>query len=142
MFDGIIKQVYQEMGNNPPGLSENIYLEYKHYKPIPKTNASYRKDSGNNNTCTQNHLHVFAKPEGAGNQLYAVNQDGSGHDGSSGYLVPDVHAQYLRSIGYNIPSNNILEYAELNKTSCFEFIICKEITEQDYITESQKILLD
>ena len=89
--------------------ADRLLLEFEVYRPIPGTKNSYRQDSANTNTLTQQHSHVFAKPRGGGKQLYAVNFDGSGHDGSSGTRISDVHADYFRSQGYSIPTDNILE---------------------------------
>ncbi|GAB6057107.1 hypothetical protein JCM31598_02240 [Desulfonatronum parangueonense] len=51
---------------------------------IPGTKNSYRVDPENITTRTIKHSHVYAKPKGEGKFIYAVNIDGSGHDGSSG----------------------------------------------------------
>jgi len=88
---------------------QNFLLEYEVYRPIPGTKNFYRQDSANTNTLTQKHCHVYVKPDGKGKQLYAVNFDGSGHDGSSGYQMPHSHGVYLRGMGYSIPDTNILE---------------------------------
>lgn len=92
-------------------------FEHKVYKQIPGTKNSYRPDSGDTNTLTQDHAHVFAKPEGKGKQLYAVNYDGSGHDGSSGAQISKTHADYFRSIGYDIKPDNILESINVTELS-------------------------
>jgi hypothetical protein len=84
-------------------------FEHKLYKRIPGTSASYREDPGNTNTMTQKHAHAYAKPDGRGKELYSVNLDGSGHDGSSGTPIPKPHADYFRGKGYDMPDDNILE---------------------------------
>ena len=89
--------------------TDKLLLEFKVYRLIPGTKNSYRQDSANTNTLTQQHSHVFARPRGSGKQLYAVNFDGSGHDGSSGTCISDVHADYFRGQGYSIRHDNILE---------------------------------
>jgi hypothetical protein len=110
-------------------LAQIKLFEHKVYKLIPGTKNSYREDSGNTNTRTLQHSHTYAKPKGKGSQLYAVNIDGSGHDGSSGIEIPSSHADYFRSIGYRIASTNILEslfIEDINKDD-FELILL-EIT--------------
>ena len=89
-------------------------FEHQTYKSIPGTKNSYREDSGNTNTMTQKHAHTFAKPKGNGSQLYSVNIDGSGHDGSSGAQISQAHAEFFRGKGYDIDSSNILESINLS----------------------------
>jgi hypothetical protein len=84
-------------------------FEHQTYKNIPGTKNSYREDPGNTNTMSSKHSHVYAKPKGKGSQIYSVNIDGSGHDGSSGTEISSSHAAFFRGKGYNIPDNNILE---------------------------------
>ena len=94
-----------------------LALEHQTYKNIPGTVNSYRYDSANTTTGTQGHFHVFAKRNGKGEQLYAVNMDGSGHDGSSGTTISRKQADYLRSKGVQVPLNLTLEsidYDDLN----------------------------
>lgn len=88
-------------------------FEHETYKLIPGSRNSYRTDAGNTNTMTLRHSHVYAKPKGRGKELYSVNIDGSGHDGSSGIQIPASHADYFRSLGYAIGEDNILENIEL-----------------------------
>jgi hypothetical protein len=89
-------------------------FEHEVYKPIPGTQNSYRSDPSNTNTMTLRHSHVYAKPKGRGKELYAVNFDGSGHDGFSGTAIPARHADFFRSLGYSIPDTNILESLDLD----------------------------
>ena len=84
-------------------------LEYNIYKKIPKTASYYRLDNGKINKSTLKHAVVYADPKGNGKELYAVNIDGSGHDGSSGKKISNTHANYFRSLGFSIPDDNILE---------------------------------
>jgi len=104
--------------------SLSLALEHETYKNKPKTKNSYRQDAQNRNTSTQKHAHVYAKPKGKGQQLYAVNIDGSGHDGSSGMVIPFAHAKYFNNLGYEIPSNLTLESMDFNQLNSDEFEIC------------------
>jgi len=103
--------------------AENLLLEqiqlFEHivYKTIPGTRNSYREDPNNTNTRTIRHSHTYAEPNGRGRELYAVNIDGSGHDGSSGIEIPSAHADFFRGLGYNINQNNILESLDFNNIS-------------------------
>ena len=89
-------------------------FEHETYKPIPGSKNSYRTDSGNTYTVTLKHSHVYAKLKGRGGELYSVNIDGSGHDGSSATQIPGSHADHFRSLGYTIAKNNLLESIDLS----------------------------
>lgn len=102
----------------------SITLEHEKYKNIPGTNSSVRQDKGNTNTKTQDHAHVYAKRNGGGKELYSVNLDGSGHDGSSGKSIPSSHADFLRSLGYEIPVNLVLESIEPTSINLDDFQFC------------------
>ncbi|MBN1969395.1 MAG: hypothetical protein JXR48_03885 [Candidatus Delongbacteria bacterium] len=103
-------------------------FEHQTYKIIPGTKNSYREDSADTNTMTSKHCHVYAKSKGKGKQIYSVNIDGSGHDGSSGIEIPSSHATFFKSKGYCIPDNNILEGFFLTESHVqdFEIIIIYE----------------
>ncbi|WP_431475210.1 hypothetical protein RVM24_07685 [Marinobacter sp. KM021] len=105
-------------------------FEHKTYKNIPGTKCSYREDPANTNTMTQKHAHTYAKPKGRGRQLYSVNLDGSGHDGSSGTEIPRAHADYFRAKGYEIDTSNILESLDLLKLKPEDFELIT-LLEQD-----------
>jgi hypothetical protein len=110
------KQFLAESEEMDEAISKIIRLfEHETYKPIPGTKNSYRMDSGNTNKHTIKHSHIYANPKGGGAELYSVNYDGSGHDGSSGREIPTSHADYFRSLGYTINKNNILECLELGE---------------------------
>jgi hypothetical protein len=96
-------------------------FEHQTYKNIPGTKNSYREDPGNTNTMTSKHSHVYAKPTGRGNEIYSVNIDGSGHDGSSGKEIPSSHAEFFRNKGYSIPDDNILESLILSESIADEY---------------------
>ncbi len=127
------KQFLAESEEKDDAISQRIQLfEYETYKLIPGTNNSYRQDAGNTNTQTIKHSHTYAKPKGGGAELYSVNIDGSGHDGSSGKLIPSSHADHFRSLGYKINQNNILESLELGEMdeSTYTLILFLEVTHQ------------
>lgn len=94
--------------------ASQIALEHETYSRIPGTASSVRVDAANTNTKVQRHAHVYAKLNGGGKQLYSVNADGSGHDGSSGIVVPVKHAEYLRTKGFDVPMNLTLESLKLD----------------------------
>jgi hypothetical protein len=100
--------------NRKKNLARIQLCEHVVYTSIPGTNNSFRVDAGNTNTATQRHLHAYARPMGGGSELYAVNIDGTGHDGSSGIEIPKSHADYFRNrLAFNIPQSNIIERLEM-----------------------------
>jgi len=104
------KTFLREQADQDQAFRDRVLLfEHEVYKRIPRTQNSFRSDPANTNTMTLRHSHVYAKPKGRGGELYAVNIDGSGHDGSSGKAIPATHADFFRSKGYAIPETNILE---------------------------------
>jgi hypothetical protein len=104
------KEFLRESADKDGAFRERVQLfEHEVYKRIPGTQNSFRADPGNTNTMTLRHSHVYAKQKGRGAELYAVNIDGSGHDGSSGTAISATHADFFRSKGYTIPETNILE---------------------------------
>src|SRR5689334_6128643 len=112
----------EEHGTGDTVLQEITQLfEQKVYKTIPGTKDTYREDPANTNTLTMRHSHTYAGT--SKNQLYAVNVDGSGHDGSSGQKIPDKHADFYRTKGYAINPNNILEQLDLDDLVVGEHVI-------------------
>lgn len=97
--------------------------ESNDYQRIPKTQMSARFDKGNTNTLTKDHAHVFAKPNGLGKQLFAINVDGTGHDGSSGTAIPKKVGEFLITNGYAIPLNYVVESMSLSAALKDTFII-------------------
>lgn len=108
---------------------QGALVEHKQYKDIPNSTCSYRKDAANTNTKTQQHVHVFAKRNGGGKELYALNADGSGHDGNTGTKIPATHADHFRSLGYGVPSDNILEHLDIGDFDDVSFVVLISHTE-------------
>ncbi|MDD2949968.1 MAG: hypothetical protein PHU29_04205 [Sulfuricurvum sp.] len=98
----------------------NIF-EHHVYQNIPGTKNSFREDPTNTSSMTLKHAHVYAKPKGMGKELYSVNINGTGHDGSSGKEIPNSHADYFRDKGYQIKNDNILESLLLNNLEPDEY---------------------
>jgi len=113
-----------------PQNTEELFLALEHqtYKIIPGTKCSYRIDPENTNTKTKKHAHVYAKKDGKGDELYSVNMDGRGHDGSSGIRIPAAHATYFRNKNFLIPDNLTLESLNFSSLSPddYEFVILDE----------------
>jgi hypothetical protein len=125
----MLQKILEIRGKNE-ALSKRIQLfEHETYKPIPGTKNSYRTDSGNTNTKTIKHSHVYAKLKGGGSELYSVNMDGTGHDGSRGKVLPQSHAEHFRDLGYSINPNNILEsmdFEQINESK-YSLILIEKV---------------
>jgi len=113
----IVETIVFESEEQEPFLGQQLILEWEQYKNIPKTNLTYRYDTGNTNTKTKDHIHVFAK----NNQLYAINIDGTKHDGSAAKLGSK-EVKFLKSIGFTPPANGILEWLTLDGSKTFTAI--------------------
>jgi len=92
----------------------NVLNEYNQYKPIPNTTLFYRKDKGQPSVRGKEmHVHVY-KDHKHNNQLFAINNDGTPHDGSKAIIGPET-AKFLRTLGIDIPEEGaILEWYLFN----------------------------
>ena len=108
-----IKQAWTQ-GEKLAILGLEPVTEDARYQKVPGTQMSARFDSGNTNTLTQDHAHIFARPNGQGKELYSVNKSGTGHDGSSGQAIFPKVASFLKTHGYRIPENLVLENLDLS----------------------------
>ena len=104
-------------------LGLEYITESNEYKQIPRTQMSARFDKGNTNTLTQDHAHIFAKPNGQGKQLLAINIDGTGHDGSSGKAIPKKVGDFLKTKGYVVPLNYVVESISIYEALEETFIV-------------------
>ena len=114
----IVETIVFESEEEKPVLEQKLILEWEQYKNIPKTNLTYRYDKGNTTTKTKDHIHVFSK----NNQLYAINIDGTSHDGSTA-ILGNKEIKFLRSIGFTVPANGILEWISLEDSKSYIGII-------------------
>jgi len=94
---------------------ESKSLNESRIEKIPGSNKTGRYEPGNTNTRTQDHYHVFAGP---GNQLYAINRDGSPHDGSRARLGGKEVA-FFRGKGFIVPDNGMLEWITLSQGKAY-----------------------
>ena len=103
--------------------SEKLIISEARTKGINLTGPySYIKHPPHNPT-GENHLHIYCKM----NQIFAINKGGTGHDGSSGYRIPNRVADELRRIfpKWNIPNNNIIERQNFDLTKLLIEIFLK-----------------
>ena len=78
------------------------------FSSIPSLKGySYRKDkpSGIHSPGNQYHWHIYLR----GKECFAVNIDGTGHDGCHNVKIDNELADFLRSKRANIPNTNIIE---------------------------------
>lgn len=92
------------------GTHGKLIVEKKDKFPqIPGTRYSFRKDNprGISGPGNQQHIHIYA-PDNT--QLFAINIDGTAHDGCHGAKIPEDVAQFLLSKGYKVPEDRIIEW--------------------------------
>ena len=92
------------------GISGELIVEKKDKFPqIPGTRYSFRKDNprGIPGPGNQQHIHIYALDT---TELFAINIDGSAHDGCHGAKIPEEIAQFLIKKGFTVPSNRIIEW--------------------------------
>lgn len=131
-FKEYYEQVRRELEIRSKFPRELLY-EAKVYKRIPGKNASYRQDSANPAKRVDRHVHVYAKQNGKGKELYSVDINGKGHDGFSG-AIPKAHADFFRSKGYKIPEKIIIEWVSVEDLSQLNVeLIIVEVCEDDLL---------
>ncbi len=110
------------------GEAQVISLEGFPYERISGTNRSIRFDKGDPAKNTKHHAHIFAQQNGKGGELFSVNCDGTGHDGSKGKAVPKKVAEFLRKRDYKIADNLALESIDLEAVELggWEIVIVAE----------------
>ena len=111
---GIMKYLAKKDESESPNIllviknaSDNLN-EHNAYKQIPKTSYLYRIDIGQNIPGKERHIHVYDQKF---NQLYAMNIDGTSHDGSK-WVLSKKEKKFYSSIGFAYPENGILEWYE------------------------------
>ena len=91
------------------GIPGELIVEKKDKFPqIPGTRYSFRKDNprGIPGPGNQQHIHIYAPDK---TELFAINIEGSAHDGCHGAKIPEDIALFLKSKGFIVPSNRIIE---------------------------------
>lgn len=83
-------------------------FEHQLYQPLTQKRYYYRMDKSNNAPSQQRHIHVYRDNRGK-RQLFAMNVDGSSHDGSQ-YIIPKDLFAPLQKLGLTIPSGGVLEF--------------------------------
>lgn len=92
------------------GIPGELIVEKKDKFPqIPGTRYSFRKDNprGIPGPGNQQHIHIYAPDK---TELFAINIDGSAHDGCHGAKIPEDIALFLIDKGIKVPANRIIEW--------------------------------
>ncbi len=74
----------------------------------------------NISTATKDHYHVFADKR-KNNQLYAINRDGTPHDGSRAQLSKR-ERDFFNSQGFYVAADGLLEFVELLPSTRYVYI--------------------
>lgn len=121
-----ISELVTEKGNLNFLQKSELLLEWEQYKKIPKTNLTYRYDTGQNRPGMEDHIHVYLG--NSKNQVYAINKSGTPHDGSKAQLSKK-EIKFLKDLGFTPPENGLLEWITLDPT-------------KQYIGYKRQLLLD
>lgn len=113
-------------------ITEELYAERnldeaKQINPIiPGTKYTYRIDIpfGEQRPGNQKHIHVLAKN---GNELFAMNVDGTAHDGYHKVQIPQDVRTFLFDKGFSLPPNNIIEFYTSTQNTSKSLIMENEV---------------
>lgn len=87
----------------------HLIKEHQTYKKFGDSSVmTYRIDKGDGTPGRQTHVHVFMK----GRQLFAINMDGTAHDGSKAKLSKK-SIEALESLGVTPPKDGLLEWIKI-----------------------------
>lgn len=110
--EGLILEL-KVIGTKIPGV--------KHY--------TYRIDpqQGEGGPGRQRHIHLFYD----GEQLFAMNLDGTAHDGYHQVKIPDDIVSFIKGKGFTLPNDNIIELKHFNNSG--ELIRENNNLEDDFV---------
>ena len=113
LIECVVDAIIVEKNSDENQLLENrgLIVEYEEYKQFGKSTRKYRIDKGDGSPGHQTHIHVFSKT----GQLYAMNIDGTTHDGSKAQLSKK-DQKTLTDLGFQVPKDGILEWWEGDQT--------------------------
>ena len=103
-----INVVHLHLNEELIGDTGEFLLEAKTYfNRIPNTKYSYRlhKVFGEQKPGHLTHAHIYSR----GKEIFAMNVDGTAHDGYHQAIIPYEVADFLRSKGFTVPVGNIIE---------------------------------
>ena len=96
--------------------------EHKLYQPIEGTKWYYRMDKANNAPGQLRHIHVYRDDKGQC-QLFAMNVDGTAHDGSK-YQLPKKMFTPLQKLGCVIPPDGLIECRNMSGGADGRILLC------------------
>lgn len=116
-FDEMYLHIYFTKSKEKPDLFTSDYkiLEESKLQNWGKgINGRFDRSNYGLNNPNKDHLHVYKK----NNQLFAINRDGSAHDDSHKYQIPNKIANRIRKdyADFNLPDDNFIESIEINNT--------------------------
>lgn len=93
-----------------------LITEHNVYKPFGKSTLVYRIDKGDGTPGHLTHIHVYSKS----GQLFAMNIDGTSHDGSKARLSKQAQRK-LSELGFQVPKDGILEWIKFDNNRMLLF---------------------
>lgn len=111
LIECVVDAIIVEENSDENQLLENkgLIVEHEVYKQFGKSTRTYRIDKGDGSPGHQTHIHVYSKS----GQLYAMNIDGTTHDGSKAQLSKK-DQKTLTDLGFQVPKDGILEWINLD----------------------------
>ncbi len=104
----IVDSLIVEKEPNSRSIPDSSLFEFLTYKKIPGTHSEYRLDKGTGEPGKLDHIHVFQN----GKQIFAVNSDGSKHDGTS-YKLSRKQIKSLKPIfkdlKFTMPDDGVIQ---------------------------------
>lgn len=95
-------------------------LEYTQTQKIPGSIFKVRIDKKNTATLVKKHAHIF---DLRGNELYAVNFDGTSHDGNEGKKINTAVANFLTQKGFILKNSRLIEKIEDGNLSTYYYTV-------------------
>lgn len=82
---------------------------------IPGTKYSYRIDRpfGEQKPGNMKHIHILVK----GKDMFAMNVDGTGHDGCHNVQIPQDVSDFMTKKGFQVPSSGIIEFYNVESSN-------------------------
>lgn len=95
--------------------ADDAVLEEARHRGTPLTGPYSADEHPSHITPNQQHLHIYFR----NTKLFAINRDGTAHDASHGYRIPNKVAKALsqKFPKYQIAKDNVIESAEMTLAS-------------------------
>lgn len=109
--------LFTDKENDPLFDQPRLILEKKETgRQLKGTKYTYRIDNPCGEACpgNQRHIHVLLKNK----EVFAMNVDGSAHDGYHQVRIPDIVAEPIKQLGFQLPPDNLIEVIAPIKWRC------------------------